>query len=336
MSKQQLTKLGERIAASDPPAAEDLALLNQVIRAYQEILLTVEGKLAEMGLAATSRVKTRDVLIDKLRREHKMALARVQDLAGARIVIEGGRFEQDALAARIVEEFDPWTGNASKLIDRRANPSHGYRAVHVVVFPEKIPVEIQIRTELQNYWAQIIESLADRWGRGIRYGQPPDDPDKFAEGVQLSDGSRITRQAVLADLRDMSESIAAAEEEEFFLLTVDRRKIRSLEELIQARKVKTGNLRQDADLVYHDLRRNFKRTVRHLSKDRRKVGRIIRRTIPMVSNPEVEYVRDKLTACDLIVKGSLKEINSALKARIEESRGMLQRLGQYVERGGIR
>ena len=163
-------------------------LLNQVIRAYQEILLTVEGKLAGMGLAATSRVKTRDVLIDKLRREHRMALARVQDLAGARIVIEGGRMEQDALAERIVEEFDPWTGNASKLMDRRENPSHGYRAVHVIVFPEKIPVEIQIRTELQNYWAQIIESLADRWGRGIRYGHPQMSPTSLPKELSFATG----------------------------------------------------------------------------------------------------------------------------------------------------
>ena len=42
-------------------------------------------------------------------------------------------------------------------IDRRKNPTYGYRAVHVIVYWDGIPVEIQIRTELQDTWAQIVE-----------------------------------------------------------------------------------------------------------------------------------------------------------------------------------
>ncbi|GIH69015.1 hypothetical protein Mth01_12680 [Sphaerimonospora thailandensis] len=56
-------------------------------------------------------------------------------------------------------------------------PSHGYRAVHVIVFLDGIPVEIQVRTELQDVWAQILERLADHWGRGIRYGKQPESPE---------------------------------------------------------------------------------------------------------------------------------------------------------------
>lgn len=164
-----MNKLGERIAASEPPDKEDLQSLNEVLRSYQAILVTVEEQLTVIGLAATSRVKTRSVLIEKLRRERGMALARVQDMAGARTVIEGGWAEQDAVVELLKVHFDRWTGKPSKVVDRRSVPSHGYRAVHVVVFPEGIPVEIQVRTELQNYWAQIVERLADRWGRGVRY-----------------------------------------------------------------------------------------------------------------------------------------------------------------------
>ncbi|WP_067495802.1 hypothetical protein [Actinoplanes sp. TFC3] len=139
ISKQKLNKLGERIAASDPPAKEDLQLLNDVLRAYQSILVTVEEQLALIELSATSRVKTRSVLIEKLRRERGMALARVQDMAGARTVIEGGWAEQNATVEQLTRHFDEWTGKPSKVIDRRSSPSHGYRAVHVIVFPEGIP-----------------------------------------------------------------------------------------------------------------------------------------------------------------------------------------------------
>jgi hypothetical protein len=50
---------------------------------------------------------------------------------------------------------------------------HGYRAVHVIVFPEGAPIEIQVRTEWQHEWAEFFEKLADLVGRGIRYGEPP-------------------------------------------------------------------------------------------------------------------------------------------------------------------
>jgi len=50
---------------------------------------------------------------------------------------------------------------------------HGYRAVHVIAFPEGVPVEIQVRTLWQHEWAELFEKLADRVGRRIRYGDPP-------------------------------------------------------------------------------------------------------------------------------------------------------------------
>jgi hypothetical protein len=50
----------------------------------------------------------------------------------------------------------------------------------VVVTTQDIPVEIQVRTWRQDQWAQIVETLGDKWGRGIRYGDGPNDPDTAA------------------------------------------------------------------------------------------------------------------------------------------------------------
>jgi hypothetical protein len=39
---------------------------------------------------------------------------------------------------------------------------------------KRVPVEIQIRTLLQDLWAQVLERLGDHLGRDIRYGSWPD------------------------------------------------------------------------------------------------------------------------------------------------------------------
>ena len=60
--------------------------------------------------------------------------------------------------------------NRYKIKDRRENPSHGYRAVHVIVFVNGKAVEIQVRTELQHLWAEKSEKLADSFGQEVKYG----------------------------------------------------------------------------------------------------------------------------------------------------------------------
>lgn len=94
--------------------------------------------------------------------------------------------------------------------DRRTTPSHGYRAAHVIVFPEDIPVEIQIRTTSQDKWAQIAESLGDRWGRGLRYGAGPDEPDSPAEapfGPSLTRAQAVELWTRMSDQIDLVEQL---------------------------------------------------------------------------------------------------------------------------------
>jgi hypothetical protein len=56
------------------------------------------------------------------------------------------------------------------VIDRRERPSHGYRAMHVVVQQQGKPVEIQVRTRLQHLWAELSEKLSDVEDPSIKYG----------------------------------------------------------------------------------------------------------------------------------------------------------------------
>lgn len=205
VSKSALDRLGVRLAAGDSVSEEDLVGLAQVVDAYQDVLNGVKRRLSGLGFSATTRMKTTGTLVDKLRRE-SARLSQVQDLAGARIVVPD-RITQDEATDKIRAAFEA-AGCPCKIIDRRGRPSHGYRAVHVVTQVDKVPVEIQVRTDLQDSWAQLVERLADMWGRGIRYGEEPEAPNTPLGGEQQT-GSR---QDVIHVLMRLSNLTAKFEE----------------------------------------------------------------------------------------------------------------------------
>ena len=169
-----------------------------------------------MGIVPTSRVKNTETLLDKLRRAGGSGLKSIQDLAGMRIVGDFDRRGQDDLVRQIAALFDDGS-RAPRIIDRRAKPMHGYRAVHVIVFPDDAPIEIQVRTEWQHEWAEFFEKLADRVGRGIRYGEPPAKwwmPDghrsssvrKFNEAEYKLRTLKVEMALIVADMIDAVEA----------------------------------------------------------------------------------------------------------------------------------
>ena len=198
LARSQIDQLGRRLRDSDP-TVEDLQLLEQVRGLYQEPLARVIGVLVDLGLEPGSRPKTTGTTIDKLRRIPGLKLSEMQDLVGARVVVDTTRGEQDLLVERIEARF-----TNPRVVDRRARPSHGYRAVHVIVRVQGRPVEIQVRTRLQDLWAQIVERLADEWGRGIRYGEPPSEPAR-----QLGE---MTRQKFIDSLMELADVVDVVEQ----------------------------------------------------------------------------------------------------------------------------
>jgi hypothetical protein len=135
---------------------------------------TADQQNAALGFRPTGRLKTIATTVEKLRRERSFRLKTVQDLAGARVTVPGDLSDQD----RAVDGFRDrcaTAGAATSVIDRRSDPRAGYRAVHVVVRIDGMPVEVRFRTELQNLWAQTSERLADHVGRQIRSGGDPAD-----------------------------------------------------------------------------------------------------------------------------------------------------------------
>jgi ppGpp synthetase/RelA/SpoT-type nucleotidyltranferase len=208
VSKSALDRPGVRLVSGDSISDDDLVDLARIVDAYQDVLNRVKLRLTELGFSATARIKTTGTLVDKLRRE-TARFSQVQDLAGARIVVPD-RAAQDDATSRIANAFEA-AGCTCKVIDRRQHPSHGYRAVHIVLQVDKVPVEIQVRTDLQDSWAQLVERLADIWGRGIRYGDEPDAPDSLVEGL-------TSRRDAVSLLMQLSDAVAEVEEQRASLM----------------------------------------------------------------------------------------------------------------------
>jgi ppGpp synthetase/RelA/SpoT-type nucleotidyltranferase len=174
-SKSSIQRLGRRLVESSPPQPEFVAELHQLLAAYDEAMALVESRIIDkLGIRVTTRLKTTTSIIEKLERQGGGSLPNVQDLAGVRIVEDMDLYEQDVLAKRMIALFADGS-KLPKIRDRRSEPSHGYRALHVVLFVSNRPVEVQIRTVMQHRWANMFEKLADIVGRGIRYGEPADD-----------------------------------------------------------------------------------------------------------------------------------------------------------------
>lgn len=182
-AKSALKRIGKSLAAGTE-TDEELEQLDVLLAWCDDVQARATEQLSESlatfdhraggGLAVRGRAKTLITLREKLVRMGGHQLPVVRDLAGLRIVADLSLDEQDQLlavtcAALGVAEAD------CKVIDRRAVPIRGYRALHAEFPLEGIRVELQIRTILQHQWAEVYERMGDRFGRLIRYDDAPED-----------------------------------------------------------------------------------------------------------------------------------------------------------------
>lgn len=198
-SKRQLKRLGQALLDSAPapagcPSYGDVMVWHHELAAEVANTIRALDWGLDIPLDVTSRGKTHDTLVQKLRRSSSITLDQIQDLAGVRV--DGPftlRSQTDfarALAAVVgVDERG--------MRDMRDTPHSGYRAFHLWVRCPAGRVEIQIRTEGQSEWANTYERLGDLIGRGIRYGEPARD--------------ELSQQAV-DNLHKLSRNLASIEE----------------------------------------------------------------------------------------------------------------------------
>ena len=88
----------------------------------------------------------------------------------------------------------------ANLVDRRQQPSHGYRAIHVIVKLGDKPVEIQVRTALQHVWAELSEKIADVVDPAIKYGGGPQAISNVLLEASITISQEETQEIALASL----------------------------------------------------------------------------------------------------------------------------------------
>ncbi len=162
-SKNAIDRLGDRLRVSVTP--DDLRMLNEYRNSFSKAF---EAVLRQIYIThgfevSRRRGKSNVAIVDKLTRE-SIRLSQMQDIAGCRIVVPD-MAHQNALSEKLTASF-----SKVEISDRRVKPSHGYRAVHLLVQIESRCIEIQIRTQLQQLWAELSEKLADKFGIAVKYG----------------------------------------------------------------------------------------------------------------------------------------------------------------------
>lgn len=155
-TRSQIDRLGERLKRGTAVTADDLSMLEQLLDDHQEPMSVAQERVRSQVSESSdiaARLKSTGTIIEKLRRGTR--LSSMQDIAGIRARGKMTLDEQTALANQMRRTF----GDA-EIVDRRAAPSHGYRAVHVIATVKDCKIEIEIRTHLQDLWAQLVESWA--------------------------------------------------------------------------------------------------------------------------------------------------------------------------------
>jgi GTP pyrophosphokinase len=214
LSKTQIDRLGDRLRRGDMSEA-DLRMLDDYRRVFSESYEFVVGTIRnELDLEPTGRpAKSTPAIIEKLHRE-SIRLSQIQDIAGCRLIVSDIADQE-----QVVDSLRSIFTNAT-LVDRRNKPSHGYRAVHLIVGSGSKLVEVQVRTSLQHLWAEWSEKLSDVIDPSIKYGGNP-----LGIGVLLSRSS-----AVVADEESLELRVAGAERRGDRFVTLETRSVISIEE----------------------------------------------------------------------------------------------------------
>lgn len=151
------------------------------------------------------RLKRVPAIAGKLIREPSMKLSRMGDIGGVRAVMPSQSAAYD-VANRLRRN---WT--ITKFRDYVAEPKDdGYRALHLVNRNRGRLIEIQLRTEHQDLWANNVEKLSRQAIPGLKFGEGP-----LAVREYLSDTAKI--------LSEEDQGLAPSS------LTLDRMKARAIE-----------------------------------------------------------------------------------------------------------
>jgi putative GTP pyrophosphokinase len=103
-------------------------------------------------VSVTQRLKKFSTILDKLQRYPTMRLTGMEDIGGVRAVLPT-QAAADEVSRRLRKN---WKVHRHRDYVRAPKDS-GYRAIHLIVVKQGVKIEVQLRTYLQDYWANQVE-----------------------------------------------------------------------------------------------------------------------------------------------------------------------------------
>lgn len=115
------------------------------------------------------RLKRKPQILRKLRR-FKVRLTQLQDIGGLRIIVEQNQ-DVDRLVEYLKSKVTEQTSiSIKRIVDYRekGRDDSGYRATHIILERDGVCLELQIRSRIQHYWAELIERTSVIYGHVLK------------------------------------------------------------------------------------------------------------------------------------------------------------------------
>ena len=222
-SASQLRKAGSIIRKHHrgEASAEEFLRSLATVRAYRaefayplvKLNNGLRGIIRRAGVSAsvTQRLKREPTIIEKLsERETGLDLSRMQDIGGCRVVVDS--IDELRTVQSGIERL--WSADIDTVRDYIESPREsGYRAVHIVVRRDGLPVEVQLRTTRMHDWAELVENISGQLG--INYKQDGDSPVQemlagLSELHQAEESSQPLSQEFTDTLREQIRAVQSA------------------------------------------------------------------------------------------------------------------------------
>ncbi len=108
-------------------------------------------------VSVTQRLKKFSTILDKQCRFPTMRLTKMEDIGGVRAILPSQE-AADEVSRRLRKNW-----KVSRYRDYVRTPKDsGYRALHLTVLKQGLPIEVQLRTYLQDVWANQVEGDSRR------------------------------------------------------------------------------------------------------------------------------------------------------------------------------
>jgi putative GTP pyrophosphokinase len=196
-SKSRVNAAGDAVRRGNP-SLEDLRLIEEWRSAHTAVINTFQALLRNrakaVGAEVAQRLKRKATIFDKLRREAGMDLARMDDVAGCRVIFPDLAslrvFRTSLHNARFAHELR----NMPEKYDYVKRPKgDGYRGIHDVYAYQVssdegrhlkgLSIELQYRTLTQHTWSTTVEILSHVTGHEPKYHRG--DP-RYVEAMALA------------------------------------------------------------------------------------------------------------------------------------------------------